>query len=403
MPKKSVETLGDMGLGESIEDSFKAVYAEVSARDSGDGDVEEAAKTQTQDGGDTDADADDDTDAGKAKGRDGKGRFAKKAGDDEDAGDDDASDEDGDQSTAKAKGKAAGGKQKGVATEERYDPAPEWTADEQIAFRSLPPQAQKFVLDRVNAVTSRLSEVEGFAQQYQGLEQIIGPRREAWLRDGLTQEGVVRQLFALSDYANQRPAEFIQWFAKGRNIDLAKFAPQPSGADGDPFSDDPLVKRLNTEIGALKGQLAQLAEATNQTKSAWEQRQQQEQQQFQHTVNSSITSFRHARDESGALKYPYFDQVKKHMGALMTGGLARDMDEAYNSACRAHPDVAAKIESSRKDKEARDQAARQREKAAAAKKTGSSVSGQPGARSEPAFTGDVRDDLRQSFAEAGLV
>jgi hypothetical protein len=43
---------------------------------------------------------------------------------------------------------------------------------------------------------------------YEGLEQVIGARRQAWAMQGMSEGQAVNQLLALSDFAGQNPAEF---------------------------------------------------------------------------------------------------------------------------------------------------------------------------------------------------
>lgn len=339
---------------------------------------EAMSETPTDDGADGGHEGEQDADSSVSPSRDDKGRF--KAKDDVGEG------EDGSESDPVAQNEDA-----------PLEPPAEWTAKEHETFRGLPREAQQMVLERVNAATETSRKSSEAAQRYDALEKVVAPRREHWARDGLTEDVAIRQLLAVSDYATSKPAEFIAWFAQQRGIDLSAFKQAPSQAAAeDGGAGSPVVTGLQTKIAELQDQVSRLtgtvAGDAERAKAAQ-----------QADVDSRIAGFRAATDERGAPKHPYFDQVKAHMGALLERGLAKDLDTAYSMACRADPEVSAKIESARKSQEAREKAKADREKATAARNSGSSVSGQPGARTEPAFTGDLREDLRASFAERGML
>jgi hypothetical protein len=74
---------------------------------------------------------------------------------------------------------------------------------------------------RETAVSRYVQEVQARVNGYAGIEQVIGPRREAWAMAGIAPEAAVNQLFALSDFASRDPQQFIEWFAANNNIDLS--------------------------------------------------------------------------------------------------------------------------------------------------------------------------------------
>ncbi|HKJ73339.1 MAG TPA: hypothetical protein VKA19_04420 [Alphaproteobacteria bacterium] len=305
--------------------------------------------------------------------------------------------------------KAAENGEKGEGAEEdAIEPPAAWTAEEHATFRKLEPEAQKWVLSRVSKADEGLREAQETAKRYEALESVIAPYRDAWARDGMTEDQAIRQLTALSNYAAQSPTEFVQWFAQQRGVDISALAraaaggqPQPEVAED--YQDDPAYQTLMRRIEDQNRQIEQLGGTVQQVAGTFAERQREEQTRFDHEVNAKIQAFSGETDESGGLKHPYFEQVKQEMGVYLSEGLATTLEDAYTRACRANPDVWAKIEQSRKATEDRERAKQSREKAVAAKKSGSSVTGQPGARAEPSFTGDLHEDLRAEFANRGLV
>lgn len=354
---------------ESVADSLREAMAEASN-----------AQDEAADSADTRAA--DESAAGRA--RDASGRF-KAAGEE---GKPAAKAEDGNEAEPEP------GKPVAAQEPEPLEPRPEWTLEEQKAFRELPAPAQKMLMERVSAVDKKAGEVEQRAQRYQRLDVVLKEQRESLAKKGLDEATAVHNLFVLADLADAKPLEFIQWLAKDRGIDLAQvFAGKPAAADDG--TADPVVAELRGEIATLKKQI-------NGFEGTVQSREQQERTAYLGRIEQNITTFAGETDEKGAAKYPYFQTVRPLMASLISSGEAPDLKTAYDMACRAKPDVWAKIDAANQAKADREAAQKRREKAAAAGRAGSSISGSPGARSEPQSTGDLREDLRAAFSERGF-
>ena len=281
--------------------------------------------------------------------------------------------------------------------DEPLEPLPDWPADKHEAFRKLPRSEQQFVLDTVKAAQDKAAEVSAKGGKFAEFEEIFAPRRDALARDGLTEAGYIRQLVALSDMAGRTPVDFIRWFAQQRNINPAEVWPQdevPPGAD-EGYADDPVYARLQQTISGLQQKLDNLDRTFQNQQLTVET-------QSQQRVVSEIEAFGKAIDDKGRSLHPYFEQVRPLMGAMMKARNISDLQSAYDMACRADPDVSAKIASAQKAQEERDRAKQQRVKAEAARQAGSSVSGTPGDRAPPEPSGDIREDMRRQFVDRGI-
>ena len=270
----------------------------------------------------------------------------------------------------------------------------DWSADKHETFRKLPRGDQQFVLDTIKAAQDKAAEASKVGGKYAEIEEILAPRREALARDGLTEAGYFRQLVALSDFAGRDAPAFLAWFAQQRGINLADLLPHDDlaieGAD-----DDPVYQRLSQQNNALQQKLDNLERSVQNQQLTVET-------QSQQRVASEIDGFGKAVDDKGRLQHPYFDQVKMKMATVLRDGWASYLQNAYDMACRADPDVSAKIASAQRAQEERDRAKQQRVKAEAARQAGSSVSGTPGDRAPPEPTGDIREDMRRQFVERGI-
>ena len=287
--------------------------------------------------------------------------------------------------------------------EEPLEPPVEWPLDKQQAFRQLPVAQQKFVMEQVGGVSEKLTEAEKATGRFKALDEVLAPRRAEWAREGLEEHMVLRQLLALTDQAKADPIGFIKTVAAHRGIDLRQLVPQPEAQPdpNDPYANDPVMQRVNQELAGVRQQLTAAQQEVQRLNGTFQTRQQQEEQARVKQIDTEITSFSSAKDEKGNLKNPYFPIVRSHMSALIDKGLASDLNDAYDQACHANPEVRAKIAAAKDHAVERERARLAKDKAAAARNAGSSVSGTPvTTRSEPQSTGDATEDLRAAFAAA---
>jgi hypothetical protein len=253
-------------------------------------------------------------------------------------------------------------------------------------FNSLPPETQQHVAETMARVEQQAAQY----QRYDQLETVIGPRRQAWAINGVSEAQAVNQLLALSDFAGQSPPDFIAWFAGQHGVDLAALAQQ--GQASDQYI-DPVVQELREQVNQLTGQLTHITTG---------------QQQAQHNSLVEITAqfaaetgtdgnaLRPHFAELGSGILPYINQVKAEMPHASPREV---LSEAYDRACWATPSVRAKVLASQEASRLADQ----RATAARAQAAGSSVVGQAPAPGSTApkvqGEGTVRDHLRAAIQQ----
>jgi LysM repeat protein len=167
-----------------------------------------------------------------------------------------------------------------------------------------------------------------------------------------------------------------------------------------------LFARLAQEYGVDMNQIPQAEykdphlQAIEQRQAFLEQELQRERaykaQQENNALQSEINAF--ASDP----KNVHFETVKAHMAALLQNGLARDLQDAYDQAVYARPDIRSTLlEAQRLESEAKRQA-EIKQKTQAARAAAVSVTGAPGITvsnmSAPAES--LRDELRRNLRAA---
>ncbi len=152
------------------------------------------------------------------------------------------------------------------------------------------------------------------------------------------------------------------------------------GSQASPGAFDP---RVNT----LEQRLAQI-EQDRQTEI------QQRQQQEQRSLESQIEEF------SSKPGHEHFDRVRTHMGILLDNGIASDMEDAYQRAIYADPEIRSTL--SAVTAQTGQRVTQQIARVANAKNAAASVTGAPGS-SRPlngsGSVGSIEDDLRAAMRE----
>lgn len=330
-------------LGKSIEDAVNSAFDESPGPPSGD-----VAPPPSSPSGDIPP-ASDAPASGGERARDPAGRFA---------------------------GKAEAGKDK-VATVAATQTAPQtpsqpaiapptsWKGNGKVEWQRLPQHIQKELADdyaQRDTVSNELNE----------FRSAIGERAQVLAAEYGSVGNGLKSILAGADMANKNPVEFIRWLAQRNGINLSQLAGQAQGQGQQPAQD---ANPLQQEVVQLRNQLQQFLS-------------QQTQSQTQ-TLQSQIQAF--ASDPA----HPYFNDVRAEMGALMNAGRAKTMQEAYDMAVWAHPQVRPSLLEAERKKEAEAAAA----KVEAAKKAAGSLTGSPAGASVP-NSGPKSRSIRETIGEA---
>lgn len=254
-------------------------------------------------------------------------------------------------------------------------PPQSWSAAAKAKFSGLDPILQKEILRREDdshkAITKQ-DEDRNFGKQ---LRDVIQPYMPIITAEGGDPAKAVKQLlntaYVLRTGTPQQKMQLIHQVARDYGVNLGG-QPQP----------------MNQELHSLQQQVQQLTQklAEKETK---------EQQQAQTTVQQQIEAF--AADP----KNTHFHEVEAHMAALLQGGVAKDLQDAYDQAVWARPELRSTLlQSQQAEAEAKRKEAA-RAQVEAARKAGSSVSGAPGKiANAPPVDRPLRDELRANLRAA---
>jgi len=232
--------------------------------------------------------------------------------------------------------------------------APEhWSAEDKAVFAKLPAEGRSFLLKRhgeMEAEFTRKSQASAGAVQFtQALAPVFSEPR---LAAALQQAGL-HPVQAIQEWANwhrlgsserqEDKFHLLVDLTQRMGLDPARIfsalsnqpPPNPMGLSDEDLK-DPAVKfiadhlgKTNNELNAIRGELQQRDQR---------ERQAREEAGFR-SAKSNVDSFADEKGKDGRPLHPHFDAVLSILVDLFKANPDRDIAEAYETACWAHPEV----------------------------------------------------------------
>lgn len=203
-------------------------------------------------------------------------------------------------------------------------PPSSWTPASKAKWANLDGEIRAEIQKREGDMQRGLQQYAHKAQFADSLYREIQPYEAMIRAEGGTPESAVRTLFntayLLRTASPERKQQLFQQLANQYGVNLSGMG-QQAQAHVDPAL-HPVLQRVNQ----LESALHQQKEERRQQIAALEH---QENTQ----ANSAVEAFR-ANSEN-----LYIDDVAPHMAALLEQGLAKDLQDAYDQACYARPDI----------------------------------------------------------------
>ncbi len=266
--------------------------------------------------------------------------------------------------------------------------ATQLTPLEQQQFTALPAETRQFVERTMEAVNQRGAAL----QEYETLESVIGPRRQAWAEGGMSPLVAINNLFSLSDFAGRDPAQFVLWFADQHRLDLDAILDERDAQQN--TQQDPRLNGLQNEIASLKNTIDGFSQQTVQQEQANNLR--------------IVQQFMDERDTDGNLIYPHFgvlsQDIAQHVGMIRQQqpylSQVDVLKAAYDFATYNNPAIRAEVQKEALEKARKAAAA----EAAKARQAGGSINGGPaGDTSQPQNANrTLREELEYQYNQSTL-
>lgn len=242
----------------------------------------------------------------------------------------------------------------------------------------LPVDLQKELVEREERAHREFTKNDEERTFGRKLRSVIDPYMAIINAEGGTPEGAVKDLmntaYLLRTGTPQQKGQLLLQVAHQFGADL-RGAQQQSGARIDPY-----MQQLQNKIEQLEGMV--------------QQRQTVDSQREQAAIFNEIDAFRSSPG------HEYFDQVRPMMAQLVQGGMAKNLQEAYDLAIWGSPDIRSTLMQQQINADKEKRVAEQKAKADAARKASVSLRGSPGMTAPKEamnVNGSVRDDLKSAF------
>ncbi len=238
-----------------------------------------------------------------------------------------------------------------------------WSAEKKAMWAAIPPEAREYIAQRETEAHQQISRLGHEIARYRPVGELLDAHQDMFDRNGFAPIDGLQKLFEAQSLLEQNPVQGIMAIADQFGVDLAA----TFGGTGEQAA-DPQSQQLVHQNRLLTQRLAQLE---NTQKAQAEREAQARREEAKSTV---------AKWGEGKTHFAR-DDVKRLMGTLMSNGSAKTLDEAYEQATYAIPDVRSLILADQKKAEDAKKLAEDAKAAAEAKKAkgmnGGSRPGQP--------------------------
>lgn len=248
------------------------------------------------------------------------------------------------------------------------------------AWDAAPAELRKYITEREAEVHKGFTRMDEERQYGRQLRDVINPYMPLIQAQGGDAASAVKSLLNTAYIFNTgNPAQKVQ---------ALQAVAQQYGIPLDQVAQYQPQQRVDPNVAALQQQVHQLSQARQQEVA---QREQAEQYQLQTAIQTFAANPGHQ----------HFEQVKPHMAALLEKGLAKDMQDAYDQAIWARPDLRQTVLAAQQQTAEQARVTQAQARSAAAKQAAASVSGTPGI-SIPVAAPDrsLREEIRANFRAA---
>lgn len=301
------------------------------------------------------------------------------------------------------------------------EPPDRWSVADREAFKKIPADAQEFVMRRYREIegdyTRKTQEIAAFRRDYEPVQQMMAPFEQQIRNAGFTPATLIQAWANIEQALTQgRGVAVVKDLVQNYRLDRAQLARElgltapAAGVEQPPAPDGVAPAQLPPEVTQT---LQQLQARQTQFDQYLTTQQQARQREETNRVMGAITAFRDAKDPSGNLLHPHYDDLETDMIAYLQAarnmGQEPGLDELYEKAVYANPSTREKVllsqraaEEAQRTATAEKQRLEARAKAEKARRAGSSVTGAPGASqaaiaAAKAGSGSLRDQIRASM------
>lgn len=267
-----------------------------------------------------------------------------------------------------------------VSPKDQTDTPPQsLSASAKAAWKNTPPEVRADIIRREKEVEQGFTKLDEDRQFGKALKDVVAPYMPMIQSEGGTPITAVQSLFntayVLRTATPQKKGELLVQLAQEFGAEL------PNGTN---------AVQPDSEISQLKNKIFELENNIRQQPEVFKQQQERSQ------VKRDVDAF------AANPKNVHFEKLKPVMASLLENGTAKDMQDAYDKAQWADPDIRSSLLVEQNKASEAKRVAEIKAKADAARKAGASVTGSPGhgqGLNGTNSNGSLRDDISAAWEE----
>jgi len=196
--------------------------------------------------------------------------------------------------------------------------APLWLKpDHGVEWAKLPEGFRKALQEREREAAMGIEQHSTRAKVWEPVERQLAPHTDELRQAGLSGAQYVSNLIEADKFLRADPEAGVAWIAEQMGVDLIALA--------DRLADAP---RIDPRVRELEQQVQRLSGALNQFQTGMSQQQR----------DAEVAKIREwAKDK------PYFDEVRERMAALARVNQGATLDQLYDEAVYAHPQLRQRV------------------------------------------------------------
>ncbi len=255
---------------------------------------------------------------------------------------------------------------------------PSWKKEQQAHWNKLPPEVRKYINQHEAETRKALTSQDQDRLGGKVIREVAAPYMPMLQAEGLNLvqavQGLLQQNYVLRMGTPEQKRAMLLSAAKTFNVDLTEPVQQQGWVD-------PQVHALQQELAELKGWRDQSVQA--------------QKYQEQVSIDSQLSSF------ASAPGHEHMRKVAPVMASLLHNNQANDLEDAYQKAIWADPELRSTLLTQQQVEAEAKRAAEAKAKTSAARNASGSVRGSSSGLStaaSPAPKGSLREELKAAFA-----
>ena len=278
-------------------------------------------------------------------------------------------------------------------TKSLVTPPATWSAAAKSIYASLPETARKEIAKREQDYARGIQQHAEAAKGYQAMMAEFQPYEAMIRAENGTPQGAIRDLlktsYLLRTGTPQERGNLVMQIAQRFGADLTPYLGQKEETGQQEFM--PQVQQYVQQLVSPHLQRIQQFEESQLTA------QQRQMQEMQQETQSQIEAFQNATAEDGSPKHVYFENVRPLMSSYFASGQAQTLEQAYEMACWANPEVRAALIADQQRASEAQRLEEAKRKAKEAKSSSFNVTGQGGVGISGSTQTSLRDELAAQF------